>query len=69
MDVDMLPPFKIVYWSPNLHVPATDQVPIHTVTLDVQDHDKTQHLPAELPKDFQEVKTVFFMRSDTLAVS
>ena len=32
------------------------QVPIHTVTLDVQDHDKTQQLPAQLPRDFQEVR-------------
>jgi len=32
------------------------QVPIHTVTLDVQDHEKTQQSPAQLPKDFQEVR-------------
>lgn len=32
------------------------QVPIHTVTLDVQDHEKTQQFPAQLPKDFQEVR-------------
>lgn len=48
-----------IYSSTNLHSPATDQVPIHTVTLDVQDHDKTQQLPADLPKDFQEVGIVF----------
>ena len=30
-------------------------MPIHTVTLDVQDHEKTQQLPTQLPKDFQEV--------------
>ena len=32
------------------------QVPIHMVTLDVQDHEKTQQFPAQLPKDFQEVR-------------
>lgn len=31
-------------------------MPIHTVTLDVQDHEKTQQFPAQLPKDFQEVR-------------
>lgn len=31
------------------------QVPIHTVTLDVQDFDKLQQMPAQLPSDFQEV--------------
>lgn len=35
--------------------PGRCQVPIHTVTLDVQDHEKTQQLPTQLPKDFQEV--------------
>lgn len=40
-------------------MPATDQVPIHAVTLDVQDYDKTQQLPAQLPKDFQEVRIAF----------
>ena len=31
------------------------QVPIHTVTLDVQDFGKLQQLPGQLPEDFQEV--------------
>ena len=41
------------------------QVPIHTVTLDVQDHDKTQQLPAQLPKEFQEVCFWAIMPDDT----
>ena len=42
--------------------PGCCQVPIHTVTLDVQDHEKTQQLPTQLPKDFQEVTTLSFSR-------
>ena len=42
------------FWSSN-NAHSLCQVPIHTVTLDVQDFDKVQELPGQLPSDFQEV--------------
>lgn len=45
------------------------QVPIHTVTLDVQDFDKLQQLPDQLPADFQEVEAFSHPSSSLAAIA